>query len=143
MGVSSDIPDQPIGINETFTGAKNRVKNLKTAVPDGDYFVGIEGGIQKIENDWFAFAWIVIESAQGLIGKAQTGHFLLPPKVTELIAQGYELGHADDMVFGKTNSKQKSGSVGIMTDDIIDRMKYYEHAMILALVPFKKPELFI
>jgi inosine/xanthosine triphosphatase len=31
----------------------------------------------------------------------------LPPKIVELLQQGMELGDADDIVFGQTNSKQK------------------------------------
>jgi non-canonical (house-cleaning) NTP pyrophosphatase len=40
------------------------------------------------------------------------------------------------MVFGRSNSKQQNGSVGILTHDVIDRTAYYVHAVILALIPF-------
>lgn len=48
-----------------------------------------------------------------------------------------ELGHADDQVFGRVNSKQESGSVGLLTDNVVDRAGFYTQAMILALIPFK------
>jgi non-canonical (house-cleaning) NTP pyrophosphatase len=47
-----------------------------------------------------------------------------------------ELGAADDKVFGRVDSKRESGSVGLLSGGLIDRASYYEHAMILALVPF-------
>ena len=143
MGVSSGIPEQPIGLEQTLMGALNRIENLKKIKKNGNFYVGIEGGIRKMGHDWFAFAWMAVQSESGLTGKAQTGHFMLPPKVISLLEKGYELGDADDIVFGKNNSKQKSGAVGIMTDDKIDRKEYYQHAMILALIPFKKEELFL
>lgn len=141
-GVESGISEQPKGLTETCLGAQNRIRNLKNIIPGADYYVGIEGGIRQQGDHWFAFAWVVVESGDGLLGKAQTGHFMLPSPVVELIQKGYELGHADDIIFGTENSKQKSGAVGILTDNIIDRSEYYLHAMILALIPFKKRDLF-
>jgi non-canonical (house-cleaning) NTP pyrophosphatase len=58
------------------------------------------------------------------------------------IHRGRELGDADDIVFGKTNSKQENGAIGILTGDVVDRAQLYEHAVILALVRFKNPELY-
>ncbi len=46
------------------------------------------------------------------------------------------------MVFGRTNSKQGNGAVGLLTGDVIDRAAYYVHAVILALIPFRNPELY-
>ncbi len=88
-----------------------------------------------------AFAWVVIMNGD-LTGKAQTSTFQLPPKIVELINQGVELGHADDLVFRRSNSKQGNGAVGILTGDIIDRVEYYRHAVILALIPFINKELY-
>jgi non-canonical (house-cleaning) NTP pyrophosphatase len=52
------------------------------------------------------------------------------------------LGHADDRVFGRENSEQTNGAVGLLTKDLIDRTAYYEHAVVLALVPFVNPGLY-
>ena len=41
------------------------------------------------------------------------------------------------IVFGRDNSKQANGAIGLLTDDLVDREAYYTHAMIMALVPFK------
>ncbi len=139
--VPSGVSDQPMTSEETLAGANNRAKNLKLKYPDGDFFVGIEGGIQEIENEMEAFAWIVIHS-DSLSGKAQTSTFQLPPKIVELIRKGVELGHADDLVFNRRNSKQGNGAVGILTHDVIDRIEYYRHAVILALIPFVNKELY-
>jgi inosine/xanthosine triphosphatase len=88
-----------------------------------------------------AFAWIVV-NGNNLSGKAQTSTFQLPPRIVDLINQGVELGHADDMVFKRKNSKQGNGAVGILTHNIIDRVEYYRHAVILALIPFVNQELY-
>ena len=138
----SGVPEQPIGIDQTFLGARNRVENLKDAGLRADYYVGIEGGIYPRGTDWFAFAWMYVESAEGKVGKAQTGHFPLPSRVAALLAQGFELGDANDKVFGLENSKQKMGAVGMLTNGLLVREEYYRHALILALIPFTRAELF-
>ena len=76
-------------------------------------------------------------------GFGKTGSFELPPEVARLVRGGMELGHADDKVFSRVNSKHGSGTVGMLTKGMIDRSKYYDHALKLALVPWIQPELYI
>lgn len=144
QGVSapSGVPDQPIGEEEILLGATNRVENVSKLSLQADYWVGIEGGLEVVDEDMLAFAWIVIKSKEGKYGKGRSPGFLLPKKVIELIKQGKELGEADDIVFGHTNSKQASGAVGILTGDVLTRTTLYEPAIILALIPFKNPDLY-
>ncbi len=139
---SSDVSDQPKSDNETLTGATNRVNNLSKIAPGADYWVGIEGGIEEKNGEMYAFAWIVIKSNEGTIGKSKTGTFFLPHKVAELIREGQELGDADDIVFGIKNSKRQNGAVGILTGDVITRTSFYEQAVIFALIPFKNKKLY-
>ena len=42
VSVPSEVPDQPIGYEETLKGAENRVKNAKEEYADAAYWVGIE-----------------------------------------------------------------------------------------------------
>jgi inosine/xanthosine triphosphatase len=142
ISVESGVNDQPMTDKETYTGALNRADNAYKASPEADYFVGLEGGIESKDEEMEAFAWIVIRSKDGKYGKARTGVFILPQKIADLIKQGKELGEADDIVFGKTNSKQSNGAVGILTNDAIKRSSYYSEAVILGLIPFKNPDLY-
>ena len=140
VSVSSDVSNQPIGNEEILAGASNRVNNAISSFPNADYWVGIEGGVEKTINGVGSFSWVVIKS-KDKEGKAKGNVFFLPQKVVDLIDQGKELGEADDIVFGDSNSKQKNGSVGILTKDIIDRTDYYYVTLILALIPFNNPDL--
>lgn len=142
VSAASDVSDQPMTEEETLKGAFNRAENVSKLVPRADYWVGIEGGLEEIGGQMEAFAWIVVKHKNGKTGKGKTGSFFLPQKVAELIREGKELGEADDIVFGKTNSKQSNGSVGILTNDVLTRTTFYEPAVILALIPFKNPDLY-
>jgi len=136
----SGVRDQPMSDSETLEGAHNRAKFVQ-GFSQADYWVGIEGGIEDRSDELEAFAWMVILS-DGMEGKARTSSFMLPHQVSVLVRSGMELGHADDQVFKRTHSKQQNGAVGLLTNDIIDRTEYYKQAIILALVPFMKPEFY-
>lgn len=168
VNAPSGVRDQPDSDEETFQGALNRAQRAVELAPKADYWVGIEGGVQECAftgcaGEMMAFAWVVIlkdgpstalRSAQGkpsnalrsaqepVVGKGRTGTFFLPKAVVRLIRQGMELGEADDAVFGRSNSKQENGAVGILTGDVIDRARLYEQAVALALIPFRNQELY-
>ncbi len=141
VSVPSGVSDQPMTNKETLTGAINRAVNANAKIQTANYWVGVEGGIEKVIDEMAASAWIVILHNNKLT-KARTGAFFLPPKVTELINQGMELGEADDIVFGDSNSKQKGGAVGLLTDNVIDRTSFYVEAVILAAIPIKNKTLY-
>jgi len=142
ISAESGVSDQPMSEEETLQGATNRAENASESSSAADYWVGVEGGLKEIEDKMEAYAWIVVISKDGTIGRGKTGSFFLPDKVAELIKQGKELGEADDIVFGRTNSKQANGAVGILTGDVLTRTTFYEPAIILALIPFKNPKLY-
>lgn len=139
VSVESNVSDQPMDDEETFLGAKNRVDNIKC---EYDYCVGIEGGLEEKNGELEAFAWVVIKSKDGKYGKGRTSTFFLPDKVGKLVKEGMELGRASDVVFDESNSKQTTGTIGILTNNLIDRTKYYIEPTIIALIPFKNPDLF-
>lgn len=140
--VPSGVSDQPMGDDEILRGALNRVEAAAKAVPDADYWVGIEGGSEEIADGMTTFAWAIIRSSDGRIGKGKTGSFFLPEKVASLVRGGMELGEADNAVFGRQNSKETNGAVGLLTDDAIDRTAFNTEAVILALIPFKNQEFY-
>lgn len=140
--VASGVSDQPMSDEETIRGARTRVENAYAQYGDADFWVGIEGGVENTHNEMQAFAWIVVKSKDGNVGRGRTGMFFLPPQVAHLVRQGKELGEADDIVFGRTNSKQENGAVGLLTDNIVHREQYYTDTVVLALIPFKNKHLY-
>ncbi len=135
IAVPSGVAEQPLGDEETLQGAKNRAENARKEIPDATYFVGLEGGITDTNTEMAAFAWIVIISQEGKVGKGKTGTFFLPTEIATLIRSGIELGEANDMFFGTKNSKHAGGAVGILTKEALNRPEYYAQAVILALIP--------
>jgi len=142
ISVESGVSEQPMSNAEAKKGAENRARNAARISTTGDFFVGLEGGIEDTEEKMRSFSWIAVCDKSSKIGFGKSGEFFLPSKIRELILGGMELGDADDIVFNKKNSKQVNGAVGILTENAIDRAKFYEQAVILALIPFKNPTLY-
>lgn len=141
ISAPSGVSDQPMTSAETLQGALNRAAAAQKTQPQADFWVGIEGGVEEDAGDLAAFAWVTVLSPAGT-GKARTGTFFLPPRVADLVRQGIELGEADDIFFGAVNSKQQNGAIGLLTGDVVDRTALYEHAVVLALVVLKNPDLY-
>ncbi|HEX2621449.1 MAG TPA: inosine/xanthosine triphosphatase, partial [Phototrophicaceae bacterium] len=136
---ASGVSDQPFEDEETLKGAHQRALNAWKQIPNADYAIGIEGGVARLsDEDLMAFAWVVVLNGEK-IGRAKSGAFVLPREITTLIRQGMELGHADDVVFGKQDSKRRNGSIGLLTDDALTRTGFYSPAVLMALIPFKNP----
>jgi len=142
-GIETDsgVADQPMTEHETLKGAGIRAAEAMKKVQDADFWVGIEGGVQPMDKRLAAFAWMVIIS-EGKCGEARTATFMLPEKVAKLVEGGLELGVANDLVFNKSNSKQRNGAVGLLTHNQIDRKELYRQAVMLALIPFINPGLY-
>lgn len=141
ISVPSLVADQPCGDQETLQGAMNRARQAQVLTPTADYWIGIEGGTGDFGEELTAFAWIVVLN-QEQCGKSRTGAFFLPPEVTRLVRAGKELGEADDIVFQRANSKQENGAVGLLTGNVVERAGLYEQAVVLALIPFRNPNLY-
>ncbi|MFQ5526621.1 MAG: inosine/xanthosine triphosphatase [Thermoanaerobaculia bacterium] len=141
VGVESGVANQPASDRETRVGAESRADAAAELRPEADYWVGIEGGIEDGDAGMRAFAWVVVRSAFG-VGRARSGTFFLPDEVARLVRGGKELGEADDIVFGRSNSKQEEGAIGLLTRGVLDRRDLYEHAVVLALAPLKNPLLY-
>lgn len=140
VAAESGVSNQPITDHETFTGALNRARLALDHTPAADFGVGVEGGIVEDEDGMWTYAWVVLVDREGTVGKGQSGRFELPPGVIALIRSGMELGHADDQFFGRENSKQNEGAIGILSDGRITRPGLYKPAVTFALLRFLHPE---
>lgn len=134
--VASGVSDQPLSDDETRTGARNRARNACEQIPEADFWVGLEGGINTVDDDLMAFAWMAVLGPGDRIGEARTVTLPLPPAVKALVDEGLELGEANDKVFSTVNSKHEGGAFGLLTNGLYTRESVYTEALVIALVPF-------
>lgn len=135
MTVDHGTSDQPVGDGATLEGARTRAQRARAAVPEAEFTVGIEGGVEELDGGLAAFAWVVVLSV-GAEGRSRCGTFFLPEEMAELVRAGEELGTVCDRLYGQVNVKRKGGAVGLLTGNVVDRSALYEQAVVLALIPF-------
>ena len=138
----SNVSAQPRGDEETIRGAIARARGALADRPDARFGVGLEGGVVERPEGLYCVAWCAVIDAAGRIGLGSAGMFQLPPRVAELVNSGVELGHADDIVFGRVNSKHKDGAIGVLTGGRMTRADYYAPMVTLAFVRFLQPQLY-
>ena len=134
--VPSGVSEQPFSDAETRRGARNRAGNASAEIPHAEFWVGLEGGLERIDDQLMAFAWMSIKGRDGQVGEARTVTLPLPPAVRQLVDEGLELGEANDRVFSTINSKQAGGAYGLLTNGQYSRGGVYAQALTIALVPF-------
>lgn len=138
MHAPSGVPDQPMNSDETRIGAVNRVAYCKEHT-QANYYVAMEGGVDRFDYGAFTFAYVVIDSGE----KQSVGRSAilpLPDSVYESLEQGEELGTVMDRLFGTTNVKQKGGAIGLLTNGQETRESAYNQALTLAMAPFLHPQ---
>lgn len=143
--VESGVSIQPVN-EETFLGARNRAMNLYNIDRNeklyADYYVGIEGGIAKQFDRWFAFGCMCIIDKDGFEGFGTSPHFELPGNVIEKLLQGIELGDVMDEIQDEVNTKQKQGAIGYFTNGVMSRKELYIEGLKVALIPFLHKKMF-
>ena len=142
VDVDSGISNQPMSDNECILGAKNRAKNA-IKIADADFGVGLEGGIQKHNENYFSVGWVCVVDKNNNEGIGSGVKTMIVPAIAKMVEGGMELGVADDIFFKKHDSKQGDGYVGIMTNNAISRVEGFKHGVICALARFIKFDLFI
>lgn len=144
IGVSSDVPEQPVGLEQTLTGAKNRAFH---SLEGADMSVGIESGLitrpfEQRPSSNFTYVAIFDGERWGMGG---TPVFDYPPAILDAVfEQGVDLSEAAKIV-GFTDEKkigEGQGIIGRLTDGRFPREAYLAHAVHMALIPFIKPELY-
>jgi inosine/xanthosine triphosphatase len=145
IGVKSHVPAQPVN-DETFIGAKGRALQLKDMNDheklEADFFVGIEGGIIKIFEKWFAFGGMCIIDKEGKVGFGTSPHFELPEVMMNRLLNGIELGEIMDEILNDENTKRKGGAINFFTNGVMDRKELYVQGLIVAIVPFLHEKLY-
>jgi len=143
--VNSGVPVQPIN-DETYIGAQNRAARLKEMSEvqnlDADFFVGIEGGIAKLFNRWFAFGCMCIIDKENNVGFGNSPNFELPDMIVKKLLTGSELGRVMDEILNQQNTKQKQGAIGFFTNGVMNRKELYVEGLKVAIIPFLHKDMF-
>lgn len=140
----SGVSDMPMTEEETRRGCETRLEGLQKL--DADFLVAFEGGLMGKETiEVFAYCAVSLGAKywgtnKPYVSVTRTATFVLPPGLSDRIRSGTELGPATDEEFQAVGGCGEQGTVGMLTQGRITRMKYHAEALELALIPFRNAE---
>ena len=136
VAAPSEVSDQPLGLEETLRGAKNRAKN---AFAECFLSVALESGLVEVPGSNTGYmnltACAIFDGREMYLGLGPA--FELPPEVTRLVVEeGLELDPAVRRA-GLTDNERigyAQGIIGILSGGRVTRMDYSRPAVSMALV---------
>ena len=142
----SRISRNPVTLEETVTGAKNRAyeafQHCMTQYGTCDYGVGIEAGLFPAPGSESGYldtsiCAIYVGSSYAIGGSPL---FEYPDTVTKRILNGEEAGLISDF-FGDT-AKGRPGVIGPLTDGRVNRDEFDQYAVLMALTRIVSGQLY-
>jgi len=140
VDVSSGVPPQPFGFDETVRGAINRAKRAYSG--DFDFSVGIEAGLIPAPltlTGYFDIQVTAVYDGEHLSLGAGPG-FEYPPRVIEETLKGREAGDVMEEFTRIPSIGEKSGAIGYLSKGLMDRTELTEISVLMALIPFMNVE---
>lgn len=150
--INTDIPAQPMGMDEIFNGAKQRAEKIKLWITQREktgllsahshkFFVGIEAGLinyPELPQKYLAHSFCVILNDEGQMGVGISPGWAYPPKIIEKLTANRNLELADVMaqISGDEKIREKKGAVGYFSQGLVSRMDLAQWGVQMALIPF-------
>ena len=137
--VESNVGEQPVN-EEIYTGAKNRVKNLKKYAQDNkinaDLYLSIESGINNLLGRWMITNIAVIEDNEDFESYGTSPSFPVPDSLVEDIIKT-DLSKVMDNIFEKDEERHnRGGGIQLLTHNEITRIDLTEMAFVMALTKY-------
>lgn len=132
VDASSGVRPQPLSLEETVSGARNRARQAY----EGFLGVGLESGIMAIPDGYLEVCFAAIFDGTRMHTGMSCG-FALPKAVTNLMFEeelnlveaAMRVGLTDDPEVGK-----KGGLLSILTDGRLTRKEYSKQSLITAII---------
>ena len=133
---------EPIG-DKTIEGAIRRA-NIALERSGAEYGVGVEAGLFHVERlgRYLDVQYCAIVDASGLATYGHGPGFEYPPEVTQAALSGHAVGDIMSGMTGIEGIGHKSGSIGYLSAGLINRTSLTELAVLMALIPRIRPELY-
>lgn len=148
ISTNSDVSAQPLSLEETIQGAKNRAKHAFNTCDGCCYSFGIESGLMEASNVSTGFLHVSIcciyDGANYYTGLS-TG-FEIPPQILELILTK-KMDLSEACLHSGISHNEKIGSteglIGVLTQGKIDRKEYSKQCITTAILQLENNEWYV
>lgn len=148
--VETGVSHTPASPEELMRGARQRAEELQSIAKQSgagwNYFVGLEGGLDPIEENGrqrvFLESWAYVSNGhRGHFGRS--GAVELPQVLADqVLLQGAELSAAIDEFVRQSGIRDAQGAWGVLSANRITRQESFRIAVIAAFAPFYNEKLY-
>ncbi|HYS99979.1 MAG TPA: inosine/xanthosine triphosphatase [Thermoplasmata archaeon] len=138
--VATEVPEQPFGA-EAIRGA---VARARAALGGGDFGIGIEAGLvwEPSVSDYFDVQYCAILDRADRLTIGHGPGFGYPASIIRSVKEGRTVGEAMEGLTGVRGIGSKQGAIGHLTGRRLDRDRLTESAVLMALVPRIRRDLY-
>ena len=148
--VESGVGHTPADRQELMLGARQRAEELvrlaREKAEPWQYFVGLEGGLDVIEQD--GGRRVLLES-WAYVSDGRNGHYgrsggvEVPDALArEVLEHGVELSVAIDRFAGAVGIRDAQGAWGVLSSGLISRTEAFRVAVVAAFAPFYNAKMY-
>lgn len=141
LDVDTGVSEMPMSDAECIDGARNRAQAV-LAQSEAAFGVGLEGGVNAEPAGLMLLGWVVIVHRNGREGIACSAKIPLPQMLAARVQAGEALGPVMDDVLHETNTAQRGGASGALSNGLVLRKDKFEMAVAYALSPFVAPQFY-
>ena len=138
-GIKTDsgVSDQPLTLDETITGARNRAQS---AFVDCDYAVGLESGLMAVAQSKSGYldvcVAVIYDGSEFHLGISSAWEFKDRNIIDSMVNEGLDMSQAF-LKAGLTHNPKigsEEGVISVVTKGRIDRKAYTKQALQMALI---------
>ncbi|MEN3035364.1 MAG: inosine/xanthosine triphosphatase [Candidatus Methanosuratincola sp.] len=137
--VSSAVPPQPIGVEETIRGAIWRARNALELEVSAEMGVGIEAGLVPVPHSisgWMDQQYAAIVDRRGRTTIGGGPSFEYPAEVVQkVLSARTEVGKVMEGLTGIEGLGRKQGAIGYFSKGALNRVRLSEIAVLMAMIP--------
>lgn len=139
ISVPSNVPEQPRDA-QAIEGATNRARS---SLGDADFGIGIESGVvwNEESNSSLCVQFCAVIDKLEKVTLGHSAGFMLPAGIRGKLAEGSDLAEALGVLAGAQIEESK-GAIGYLSDDLIARSSLCESAVLMAMIPRIRRELY-
>jgi len=141
LKVQTKIPEQPME-KDVIEGAMERAQIV--SYEGCDFSVGIEAGLfwNDLAKKYFDVQFCAVVDKRGRMTLGHGSGFYYPEEIIELVKHGKTVGQSIEEIYGIKDVGRKMGAIGYLSNGIFDRTKLTEQAVLMAMIPRIRRELY-
>lgn len=138
VSVESGVADTPLSDEEGVQGCINRIEAAKTAYPDAEIYIALEGVLARVKKDWFVRGWTVVEDVKRQRTTTACGAAVqVPEAVTSSISAIDQFSSTVKDVYAVTPEEaaevRNIGANGVFSDGVYTRFNTFYDGIRIAL----------